>query len=777
MSTAIATATATPTLFESAVVTPDSVREVLAAYHENPASDLCWREVLVCRRRAAEQIAALSVGQKSGSGIDSARELIRLFAQSGVADYPAAAEDLELARGYGSGDWPGLLAATLLVPSWQWPEAPALADVPYWLWVDYAQYVFYSPQGFTAVGQAEAFAAHALGRLEELAKLASANRGSAAVRAALTVYSRMGSNIPLYFANGSLRRHLELRARILSIAAGVTSQAPIFPLSRDGRKLRVGILNRHFGSQTETYTTLPMFEQLDPEEFEVHLFVHHQSDSAVEMYARQRVASFQVLPGSIDEQLTMLRAAELDVLVFGTNVTAVTNEVTHLALFRIAPLQLVNNSSCVTSGMPEIDLYVSGDLTECDEAPKHFSERLALVPGPSHAFNYDADAKEATLQWNRETLGIPENAVLFVTAANYYKVIPEMQHAWAKLLAAVPESRLLIHPFNPNWSSQYPIKRFSAEFDRILASYGVSSDRLLVSTAKFPSRAEVKELLRIGDLYLDTFPFSGVNSLVDPLQAGVPVVVWEGDTFRSRMASALLRVLKLEEYVASDEASYLRLCIEVAKNPERLKALRSRVREAMAYPPVFVDALAASEGFGALLKIAFDTLVEQGPEQFRRDRSPLRAPRFADASGELRSAIALIENGSIFEASDKISAVLAATPTSSAARRAFARALCARGRPRRAVDYLLAVIEQKDADASAWLELSRALLSDDRRPQALEALETCLRLDQSFVEGWLFMGQLARESANYDLLQEIIDVLRKLAPDDPRVDQFVRNAA
>jgi protein O-GlcNAc transferase len=773
MSTAIATATARKASTETTGITPDAVREVLAAYHDNPAATNTLEAVLACRRKAAGQIAALPANQKSGPAIDRARELIKLFNESGINDLTVAAEDLQLAREVSAKGWPGLLAAMLLVPSWQWPEAPALADVPAWLWVDYAQYLFYTPQGFTAIGQAEAYAAHALRRLEEVAKVAAANRGSSAVRAVLTVYLRAGNCIPLYFAKGSLRRHFELRAQILSIAAGAKSQDFLLPRPREGRKLRVGFVNRHFAAQTETYTTLPTFEQLDEDEFEVHLFVHHQTNSPIEMYARKRVHAFHALPASVEEQLAALRAADLDVLVFGTNVTAVNHEVTQLALHRIAPLQVVNNSSCVTSGMPEIDLYVSGDMTESAEAPNHFSERLGLLPGPAHAFNYDADAQEPTLDWTRNMLGIPEDALVFVTAANYYKIIPEMQHCWAKLLAAVPNSRLLVHPFNPNWSSEYPIKRFSAEFDRVLASYGVSSDRFLLSTAKFPSRADVKALISVGDIYLDTFPFGGVNSLVDPLQAGLPVVAWEGETFRSRMGSALLRSIDLEDCVARDEAGYTKLCVTLAKDAALRTSVRERIQQAFVHPPIFLDALAASDGFGALLKLAFDTLVKDGSETFRRDRDPIRVTPVSNPGATILDANTLLANGCAFEAMDKLQSVLAASPASSPARHAFGRVLAAQGRPRRAVDYLLAAVEHVDGDAPLWLDLSRILLQDDRRPQAVEALETCLRIDQKYLEGWLFMGELARQSSNYDLLQEIIDVVRNLAPDDPRVGQLI----
>ncbi|HYD83079.1 MAG TPA: hypothetical protein VEA63_03480, partial [Opitutus sp.] len=334
------------------------------------------------------------------------------------------------------------------------------------------------------------------------------------------------------------------------------------------------------------------------------------TDTVLEEYCRQRAADFFVLPDDVDGQLAMLRAAALDIVVFGTNVTAIYNEVTQIALHRVAPLQVVNNSSCITSGLPEADLYVSGTLTETAGAEVNFSERLALMPGPAHAFNYEADREEPQMPCTRAEFGIPDEAFVFVSGSNYFKIIPEMQHAWAKLLAAVPGSRLLLHPFNPNWSSSYPIKRFRAEFERVLASHGVEASRLAISTLRFPSRTDVKGLLALGDVYLDSFPFGGVNSLIDPLELGIPVVVWDGKTMRSRMGAALLRQINLPELIADNDVGYHALAVKLAKDATLLETCRARIRERMERTPLFLDPLAASDAFGDVLEKAYDELAE-----------------------------------------------------------------------------------------------------------------------------------------------------------------------
>jgi len=679
---------------------------------------------------------------QSAPGVE-ARQLIRLLSASGIQDSPTPPADLALAKRLASefSGGPGLLAAMLLVSAWQWPEAPTLSRVPDELWGDYTTWLFAPSLGFCVPGQATAFAAHTLKRLEDLTTWTRRNLGSATVRAALDAYVNTASAIPLYFVRDSLRTHAELRAQLLAKAMGAHRDAydPL-PEFRHGRRLRVGFVNRHFGSQTETYTTLPTFEQLDPERFDVQLFALRQSDSPLEQYAREHAQAFNVLPDDFSAQLAMLREAQLDAIVFGTNVTAVFNEVTRLALYRSAPLQVVNNSSCITSGMPHVDLYVSGELTESSDAASHFSERLGLLPGPAHAFNYEADRQEPTVEWSRATLGIPESAVLFVTAANYFKIIPEMQLAWARLLASVPGSYLLLHPFNPNWSSSYPVERFCAEFDRVLLEHGVDGSRLRVSTERFPSRSDVKALLSVGDIYLDTFPFGGVNSLIDPLELGIPTVTWEGETFRSRMGSALLRQLGLDELIAGSEDSYLKIAAHLAKESTLRLELKCRIARSMERSPVFLDPLAASDAFGDLLESAFDTLAEVGTAAFRAERTPLRAR--------------------------------VPSPLDSASRHRRGMELLAAGRAARAADYLTAAVQHDEANPHLWFDIATAFRAAGQLQPAIQALETSLRLDAGRADAWVVLVELAEGVGSVELAREALGCAMELAPSDPRVLQL-----
>ena len=744
-------------------------RRVLAAYAEQPDDTAIWRELLNVRREIAAIIVDLPVAQKTGPLVEEVFNSLHLFEESGAADQPTTAEDLALVETYRKRNWPGLLASMLLVPAWQRPTAPVLDDVQPWLWAEYTRWLFYTPKIFAAPGQASAYAAHYLKRLEELASWGSRNRGSAAVRDALQAFGKHANSAFLSSDAGSLRRHFELRGKILSIVSGISPQDELLPLPREGRRLRVAFVANNFGPQAGTYTTLPSFEQLDPNRFEVVLFAREMADSAIERHCKKHASAFHVLPEDLEAQVSMIRDANLDVLVYATNLSPELNGLTSLAMRRLAPLQIARQVTPATTGLTEIDLYVSGELDEVAASAGHYVERLGLLPGAAHAFNFEADRQEPSSSWVRAALSLPEDAVVFVTTANYASITPEMQHAWARLLVAVPGSRLLVHPFGLSGGRASTVKRFCAEFDRAFAAHTVAGDRLIISTNSFPSRAELKELIRVGDIYLDTYPCSDASSLVDALACGLPVVTQEGNEARSRSGAAVLRTLKLDDLVAADGQKYHDLLVRLAEGSAWRKELRASIEDRLSRSPVIFDSLAASEAFGALIETAFDNVFANGLMGFRADRTPIRAPEATDLS-PVESALAF---GSAEQAVNCAQSVLARDPASPRARHLLGVALMKLGRADRAVLYLLEAVQHLENNAPAWSDLASAFSANGQMREAMQAVQVCLGIDGRHLDALLLLGEIAGQTDQLADLTEVVALAESIAPHDPRVRALI----
>ena len=67
---------------------------------------------------------------------------------------------------------------------------------------------------------------------------------------------------------------------------------------------------------------------------------------------------------------------------------------------------------------------------------------------------------------------------------------------------------------------------------------------------------------------------------------GAPVITTAGSSYVSRMSTAVLNGCGLQDWVANDESSYLRLAIEQAANLQHLRASRDYWRHKVQSSPL-----------------------------------------------------------------------------------------------------------------------------------------------------------------------------------------------
>jgi hypothetical protein len=78
---------------------------------------------------------------------------------------------------------------------------------------------------------------------------------------------------------------------------------------------------------------------------------------------------------------------------------------------------------------------------------------------------------------------------------------------------------------------------------------------------------DVKRILTVADLYLDSFPYSGATTTVEALSMGVPVVAFEGTSQRAHQAAGWLTEFGLEAWIASGTEDYAALCCKLINSP------------------------------------------------------------------------------------------------------------------------------------------------------------------------------------------------------------------
>jgi predicted O-linked N-acetylglucosamine transferase (SPINDLY family) len=169
-----------------------------------------------------------------------------------------------------------------------------------------------------------------------------------------------------------------------------------------------------------------------------------------------------------------------------------------------------------------------------------------------------------------------QNGVVTFGALNQFsKVHEDLMRCWARVLNAVPGSRLIM--ICPPGEARLRVRA-------LLASEGLSLDRVeLVAYSPWPEYARLFERI---DLALDTFPCNGMTTTCHALWMGVPVVTRAGMSPVSRAGKSLLQVIGRSEWVARSEEEYVAIATSWANDLPRLEQSRLALRQALQASPL-----------------------------------------------------------------------------------------------------------------------------------------------------------------------------------------------
>jgi predicted O-linked N-acetylglucosamine transferase (SPINDLY family) len=361
-------------------------------------------------------------------------------------------------------------------------------------------------------------------------------------------------------------RYMGLVARLAG-AAAPHLRAPLTPTPRGNRRIRVGFFGNVFRESTAGHYFERWVTQLDGARFE--RVVYHTAPVADALTRRVAASADRFVHRRLDMRATaeMLRSDQLDILVYPE--VGMSSTTLLLAALRLAPVQCAGWGHPVTTGSDAIDYYLSCSAMEPPDAQAHYTERLIGLPGIG--VDYAMPAPPARVE--RRELGLPDGARLYMCAQSLFKVHPEMDDAFASILADDPQGLLVFFQAG----ARAVTEQLAARIQRALARRGIAPRAQVKFLPRLPG-PQFRAALSVADAVLDTFHWSGGNTTLDALAAGVPVVTTQGRFMRGRQTAAMLEMLGLPELVARDPADYARVAMRLAAD----KDFNAGVRQAIA---------------------------------------------------------------------------------------------------------------------------------------------------------------------------------------------------
>lgn len=347
-------------------------------------------------------------------------------------------------------------------------------------------------------------------------------------------------------------------------------------------RLKIAYLSPDFREHVLCCQIVELIERHDKARFEVFGISLIDWPSSVTLDRLARGFEHFISVGSRDDReiAELLASLEIDIAVDLAGYTD--RHRARVFSYRPAPIAVSYLGYPGTTGSPNIDYVLADAVTIPPENDRFFSERVVRLPNCFFPADTGMPCAEVG---TRAEAGLPESGFVFCGFNNAYKLSPAMFDVWMRLLQAVDGSVLWLNVMNET-------ARENLRGEARLR--GVPSERLI-----FAERENLRwrhfARLRFADLHLDSLPYNAHSTATDLLLVGVPILTCLGRAYAARVAASMLTTLGLPELIARDLAEYERIALELAQSPERMAAVRAKLRANRANSPLFDMARLAAD--------------------------------------------------------------------------------------------------------------------------------------------------------------------------------------
>jgi protein O-GlcNAc transferase len=344
-------------------------------------------------------------------------------------------------------------------------------------------------------------------------------------------------------------------------------------------RLRIGIVSADIREHSVWFALIKgWFEHFDRRRFEIGIFSLNSTPDRETEWAQLHADFFVSGPKSVQQWVESISALGPAVLIYpaiGMDIVTL-----QLASLRLAPTQITTWGHPETSGLPTMDLYLSGENFEPVDAQQYYSEKL--VPLLNLGNCYEGRVQHA-VEPDLNALGIDPMRPILICSGTAFKYQAEHDRALTQIARQVDGSQLIFFRQRPESLSDL----LKARLQRAFSQAGLDFDQHVNFIPTQPL-VVFHGLLGHAHIALDTIGFSGYNTAIQAIESDLPLVTREGRFLRGRLASGILRRLGMTELIAQTTDEYVGLVVKLASDSAFRQRVRSEVirRRAILYDDI-----------------------------------------------------------------------------------------------------------------------------------------------------------------------------------------------
>ncbi len=541
----------------------------------------------------------------------------------------------------------------------------------------------------------------------------------------------------------------EMLVNIMSNSYPQWSQDIPLPDLEPNEKIRIGFVSRFFYNHSNWKIPIKGWvENLDRSEFEFFAYHTHFNRDQNTTTAAKEFDKFIQGSRPIEEWCKLIEEDKLHVLIFpefGMDMMTL-----KLGCLRLAPIQITSWGHPQTSGLPTIDYYLSSDLMEPENAQEHYTEKLVRLPNLS--INYTPLAIE-TKAISKKDLGIADHEIMLWCCQSLYKYLPNHDDVFPRIAKELTNTKFVFIQHQ----SEYVTEVFRQRLSHAFQEFGLNYQDYCIFFPRMDSRT-FAGTAAIADIFLDSIGWSGCNSTLESIALNVPVVTIPGELMRGRHSMAILKMMGIEETIASSKEEYVQIAVRLGRDAE----YRQYISE----------------------------LIAQNKHKLYGDQEPIRAledfllnavgkPRksaMANVAETLRIAVQEHRENHLEQAEHAYHQVLSMQPNHPDALYGLGMLAQQQGKLKEAEKFLDAVAEVQQDSVKIWFTLGNLRQAQGKLPEAEDAYKQAIALRPDAVSIYNNLGYTLQQQGKWEEAISCYQKALELQPNCVEADVNLGNA-
>lgn len=330
--------------------------------------------------------------------------------------------------------------------------------------------------------------------------------------------------------------------------------------------IRIGFISAFFNNHTIGKLNRGIIRHLSRDSFETFVLRLPGKEDAQSRIIDTAADHVIHLPQKLSEARALVAAQQLDILFYlDIGMDCFTY---FLAFSRLAPVQCVTWGHPVTTGIPNMDYFLSSIDLETENAQDCYTEDLVLLECLP-TYYYFPDCTNISVI-DRSRFNLPSNSNLYVCAQSLFKLHPDTDAVLGNLLRRDPAGRILIIEGRGPWT-----QLLSARLQRTFPD--------VVQRVCFLPRLNQQEffgLLKMAHVLLDTPIFGGGSTSFESFAIGTPVVTWpHHQLMAGRVTYACYKYMGVMDLVAHNAEEYIDIAFRLANNKIWRDKITTQIQE------------------------------------------------------------------------------------------------------------------------------------------------------------------------------------------------------